>query len=103
MASKARRARRSFTDEFKADVVAMVTELGRSRAEVARDLDLTESSVGRWVAEATGTTGTGSGSHRRAADPDSDDPFELRKRIAALEDENAFLKKAAAFFAQGQQ
>ncbi|WP_211188988.1 transposase, partial [Gordonia asplenii] len=103
MTREVRRERRSFDDKFKADVVKMVVELGRSRAAVARDLDLAESSVGRWVAEATGTIGSGSGSHRRAADPDSDDQFEMRKRIAELEEENAFLKKAAAFFAREQR
>ncbi|TXI51858.1 transposase, partial [Mycolicibacter arupensis] len=59
-----RRDRRSFTDEFKADAVAMVLELGRSRADVARDLDINESTLGRWVAKKLGTEGTGSGSHR---------------------------------------
>ena len=81
---------------------AMQARKGNMTA-VARDLDLAESSVGRWVAEATGTIGSGSGSHRRAADPDSDDQFEMRKRIAELEEENAFLKKAAAFFAREQR
>lgn len=102
MTSSPRRERRSYTDEFKADAVAMVTELGRSRADVARDLDLSESTLGRWVAKAIGSTGTGSGSHRRAPDPASDDVFEMRKTIARLEEENRFLKKAAAFFAKEQ-
>ncbi len=97
-----RKGRRSFTDEFKADAVAMVLKLGRSRAEVARDLDLNESTLGRWVAKELGSEGTGSGSHRRAPDPDSDDVFEMRKEIARLRDENTFLKKAAAFFAKEQ-
>ena len=98
-----RRPRREFTSEFKADAVAMVTDLGKSRAEVARDLDINESTLGRWVAKATGTEGTGSGSARRAsADANSDDPAEMAKEIARLKQENAFLKKAAAFFAKEQ-
>lgn len=56
----------------------------------------------RWVAKATGTIGTGSGSHKKQADPTSEDPEQMRKRIAELEMENAFLKKAAAFFAKEQ-
>ena len=96
-----RRPRREFTSEFKADAVAMVADLGKSRAEVARDLDINESTLGRWVAKATGTEGTGSGSARRAPDANSDDPAEMAKEIARLKQENAFLKKAAAFFAEG--
>lgn len=95
--------RRVFTEQFKADAVAMVTELGRTRAEVARDLGIAASSLGRWVAEATGTVGSGSGSHRRVPDPASGDPHEMRREIARLREENVFLKKAAAFFATGQR
>ncbi|WP_396249368.1 transposase [Gordonia malaquae] len=97
------RPRRVFTDEFKADAVAMVTQLGRPRAEVARDLGIGESTLGRWVASATGTAGSGSGSNRRAPDLAGDDPNEMRRELARLREENAFLKKAAAFFAQEQR
>lgn len=97
-----RRAKRSFTAEFKADAVAMVLELGRTRTDVARDLEINESTLGGWVAKAAGTEGTGTGSHRRTPNPHSDDVFEMRKEIARLKDENIFLKKAAAFFAKQQ-
>ena len=60
---------------------------------------MSSSSLGRWVAKAEGTLGTGSGSHMRAADAASQDPAEMAKRIKELERENEFLKKAAAFFA----
>lgn len=102
MTTKNPRPRREFTPEFKADAIAMVNDLGKSRAEVARDLDINESTLGRWVAKANGTEGTGSGSARRTPDPDSGDPTEMAKEIARLRQENAFLKKAAAFFAKEQ-
>lgn len=89
-----------YTEQFKADAVAMVTELGKSRAQVAEDLQLNPSTLGRWVAAATGTTGRGRGSHNKPADPTSTDPDQLARRVAELEAENAFLKKAAAFFAR---
>jgi transposase len=43
--SKARRQRRSFTDEFKAGAVRLVLDEGKTIAQVARDLDLTASAV----------------------------------------------------------
>lgn len=103
MTSPKRRGRRSYSDEYKADAVAMVTELGQSGREVAEGLGVHPTIVNRWVAEATGTQGSGSGSHRRSPDPDSDDVLEMRKEIERLRQENAFLKKAAAFFAQEHQ
>lgn len=92
--------RPQYTEEFKADAVAMVTELGKSRSQVAEDLQVSASTLGRWVATATGTTGTGRGSHNKPADPNSADPDQLARRINELEAENAFLKKAATFFAR---
>lgn len=40
---KPRRARRSFTEEFKASAVRLVLDQGKSVAAAARDLDLTAS------------------------------------------------------------
>ncbi|WP_418904360.1 transposase [Brevibacterium antiquum] len=61
--------RSSFTPDSTADAVAMVAELEKSRAEVARDLDINKSTLGKWIAKAIGTEGTGSGSARRARTP----------------------------------
>jgi transposase len=40
--------RRTFTPEFKAEAIKLVTEGGRSLAEVARDLDLGKSMLRAW-------------------------------------------------------
>jgi transposase len=42
------KARRTFTPEFKVQAVRLVTEQGKSIAEVARDLDLSESLLRSW-------------------------------------------------------
>src|SRR2546427_8667959 len=47
-----KRPRRSFTKEFKAEVVDLVRRPGNSAASVARDLDLTETAVRAWVKQA---------------------------------------------------
>lgn len=39
---------RSFTDEFKAEIVKRVLSGHRTAGQVARDLDLTETAVGAW-------------------------------------------------------
>jgi len=46
MAGKKPRRRRSFTPEFKAEVVALVRQPGRTVGSVAREMDLTERPCG---------------------------------------------------------
>ena len=50
--TKERRARRVFTAEFKAGAVRLVLDEGKTCGEVARDLDLTASSLRAWVERA---------------------------------------------------
>ena len=47
-----RRKRRTFTAEQKAEAVRLVESGGRTVAQVARDLDLTETALRRWVDQA---------------------------------------------------
>jgi transposase len=49
---KAKRTRRSFTDEYKASAVRLVLDEGQTVAAAARDLGLTESSLRNWVEQA---------------------------------------------------
>ncbi len=53
--SRAKRARRQFTEEFKAGAVALVLNDGKTIAQVARDLSLTPSSLAGWVKQARGS------------------------------------------------
>ena len=53
----ARRKRRRFTPEFKADVVRLCDVKDRSIAQVAKDLDLTETAVREWVHKAKSAEG----------------------------------------------
>ena len=47
-----RRARRVFTDEFRAGAVRLVLDEGKTVGSVARDLDLTASALANWVERA---------------------------------------------------
>src|SRR5262245_1879509 len=94
---KPRRARRSFTEEFRAGAVRLVLDEGRTVGQVARDLDLTESALRTWVerARADRTRGkTGLTTEERA------ELARLRKENRQLREEREILKKAAAFFAK---
>ena len=51
MGQEKKRSRRRFTEEFKRDAAALVIDTGRPIAQVARELGVYESSLGRWVAQ----------------------------------------------------
>ena len=92
-----RRARRQFSDEFMAGAVRLVLDEGKTVGAVARELDLTPSSLGNWVkqARADRTKGkTGLTTEERA------ELTRLRKENRELRMERDVLKKAAAFFAK---
>src|SRR6476620_4684677 len=57
MGKKPRR-RRSFTPEFKAEIVELCQSGDRSVGQVARDFDLTETAVREWVRQAERDAGT---------------------------------------------
>ena len=89
--------RRQFTAEFKAGAVRLVLDEGKSVATVARDLDLTPSSLAGWVKQARadrsrGATGLTSEERTELA--------ALRKELRAVKMERDILGKAVAFFAK---
>jgi len=93
-----RRARRSFSDEFRAGAVRLVLDEGKSVGAVARDLDLTVSGLRLWVmrARADRTKGKSGG----LTSVEREELAHLRKEVRQLRLERDVLKKAAAFFAK---
>lgn len=94
-----RRARRKFTDDYKAEVVELVRSSGKSPGQIARELDLTETAV-RACVEKAGKQGM---PPRKQGAPAEDERVELkrlREENRVLRMERDFLKKAAAFFAR---
>jgi transposase len=90
------RLRRYFTPEFKAHTVELVRTSGKSVGEVCRDLDLTETAVRRWVAQADVDAGRRDG----LTTAEREELSRLRRENRVLRDERDILKKAAAFFAK---
>lgn len=92
------RSRRSFTDEFKAGAVRLVLDEGKTVAQVARDLDLTETAFRKWVDQARADRGNGKSSALTTAE--REELTQLRRKVRELSMERDILKKAAAFFAK---
>ena len=55
----AKKTRRSFTKEYKAEVVGLIRHSGKTVGAVCRDLGLTETAVRRWVQQAEVDSGRG--------------------------------------------
>ena len=92
-----KRDRARFSPEFKDEAVRLVLESGRPIAQVARELQINDGTLGNWVAR------------YRDEHPVSEMPVtlserarlnELEREVRQLRLDNEFLGKAAAFFAR---
>lgn len=93
-----RRARRSFTPEFKAEAVRLCKVGDRSIAQVAKDLDLTETALREWVNRADVDAGKGPPGALTSAE--REELTKLRRENKRLQMERDILKAAATFFAK---
>lgn len=91
---------RKYTPEFREEAAKLVVEGARSIADIAREIGVSETTLGNWVR-----------AYREAHVEDEPELQlserarlrELERRNRELEMENAFLKKAAAYFAKEQR
>ena len=84
----------NFSDEFKRDAVAQITERGYPVAEVSKRLGVSSHSLYEWKRKLSKTSGA-----------DSDDGKDaeirrLRKELTRVTEERDILKKATAYFAK---
>ena len=93
------RTRRTFTPEFKAEAVRLVTEQGYSVAEAARSLGLNENLIRSWK-QAFQAQGDQAFPGQGKLSPFEEENRRLRADNKRLLAERDILKKAAAFFAR---
>ncbi len=93
---KKRRPRRSFTPEFKADIVERCRRGDRTVGQVARDFDLTETAVREWARQAEVDAGERDG----LSTEERKEFAELRRENRRLREDVEILKRATAFFAK---
>ena len=93
-----KRERRSFTKEYKAEVVDLIRHSGKSVGTICRELDLTETAVRRWVKQAKVDDGEGPAGALTTAE--REELRQLRRDNRELRMEREILKKATAFFAK---
>jgi transposase len=96
VAKKKARPRRSFTPEFKADIVERCLAGERSIGQVCRDFNLTETAVRRWVEQARVDSGQRDG----LTSAEREELRELRRENRRLQSDVDLLKRAMSFFAK---
>jgi transposase len=98
MGKRQSRPRRSFTAEFKAEIVELCQRGDRSVGQVARDFDLTETAVREWVKQAERDAGTRV--DRGLTTAEREELAQLRRDNRRLKEDVEILKRATAFFAK---
>ncbi len=93
-----RKTRRQFSDEFKADAVAMVRDQGQSVAQVARGLDVSESVLRKWIERDAGEQGQ-TRMNRGVLSPEQQ-IAQLEQELKQIRKERDILKKSIACFAR---
>ena len=96
MEKKKQRQRRSFTPEYKAEIVELCRRGERSIGQVARDFDLTETNVRTWVKQAEIDQGERPG----LTSEEREELTKLRRENRSLREDVEILKRATAFFAK---
>ena len=85
----------SFSDEFKRDAVAQITERGYPVAEVAQRLGVSQHSLYEWKKKFSKSSGP-------AGDDKEAEIRRLKRDLARVTEERDILKKATASFAKGE-
>ncbi len=94
----ARRKRRAFSDDFKAEAVRLCKLGDRTITQVAQNLDLTETALRAWMKAAEASEAPSQVS--TLTNGERDELHQLRRDVKRLQMEREILKKAAAFFAK---
>lgn len=91
--------RRSFSREFKIEAVRLVRERNVSVAQAARDLDVHENLLRKWVKQLADDPLEAFPGHGRMKAAEAE-IAQLKREVQKLKAERDILKKAAAYFAK---
>jgi transposase len=97
MSEQAKRHRRKFTADYRREAAHLVIDTGRAVAHVAKEINVGEQLLGRWVRAERARLGQDTPVVLQEAE--RTELERLRKENVALRSEVGFLERACAFFA----
>jgi transposase len=93
---------RRYDAEFKKEIVKLYTSGSRGAQSLADEIGVHENTIYKWAEQfKTDPENAFPGSGRLK--PEADEVKRLERRVRELEEENAILKKAAAYFAKNSR
>ena len=100
-----RKKYQTYSKEFKLEAIRLAKESGKPVTQVARELALRVNQIYKWKKQLEEKQDAAFSGKRGQMSTDKDKDVEirrLRKALADSQEENAFLKKTAIFFARNQ-
>jgi len=94
------KSRRTFSPEFRAEAIKLAREPGQVLSKVAKNLNVTPTTLRAWIKQADVDGGRGPAGALTTAE--KQELTELRREVRQLRMEREILKKATAFFAREQ-
>jgi len=91
----AHKPRRQYTEEFKREAVELIERSGKSKAQISRELGVSEQNISRWWQK------YGQGENVTEAQTVSQEAFNaMRAELRRLKEERDILKKALNIFSR---
>lgn len=97
LVSTAKKARKQFSKEVRANIVKLVIDGGRTCPDVAKEFNIPTANVYGWVRQAR--VDAGDVQSRSGTTSDRAEIARLKRALKTREQELAFLKKTAIYFA----
>ena len=97
--------RKRFSKQFKLEALRLLEHSDKSGADLARELGVRRNQLNKWRRELQlhGEDGAFNGPWANASKAKVSEITALKQRVAQLEEENAILKKAEAYFTDKQR